>query len=66
MLEWTPESLKAEIDYRHELARQRMHSARAAQELRGESWWSKLVHRHRVETLSSDPVDEDEEAELAA
>ncbi|AHI00352.1 hypothetical protein GCM10010174_78780 [Kutzneria viridogrisea] len=65
MLEWTPESLKAEIDYRQELARDRMRAARAAQQRHSESWLARLVRRPRGEQLASDSADPNELGEPA-
>ncbi|MBV9846344.1 MAG: hypothetical protein JOZ47_14920 [Kutzneria sp.] len=57
MLEWTPESLKAEIDYRRELATRHARQARLSrQRPRSRPWWSKIVRRHRDDGSGSDPT----------
>ncbi|SDG93962.1 hypothetical protein SAMN05216553_113213 [Lentzea fradiae] len=49
MTEWTPEALKAEIDYRHRTARcnwQRSNSQPSrSQRLTGPSWIKRVIHR---------------------
>jgi hypothetical protein len=44
-MEWTPEALKAEVEYRQCALRADARRARLVEHDRSRSWWYRLTHR---------------------